>query len=192
MRESFMLDTIDDRLGKQRKIPINDMNGISASSRFCKRIRIERKYFIPLRSGSGFDVKRSRRRCLTGSQAIILIICDDIGQIDIPSAGMEKMAQSDTISISITSIDYDRHVRLSELEAGSERKSPSMKRLASISIDILAYLAGASDSGDDSDLMLWDIQLFESVLYSGMNHEIPASRASLYLSQTGSHYLIRL
>ena len=77
---------------------------------------------ISFRSGFGFDVKRSRRRRLTGSQSIVFIICDDIGQIDISSARMKKMTESDSVAITISSIRDDRQIRIGEFDSGSKRK----------------------------------------------------------------------
>gem|GEM_PF-5186941 len=112
MRESLMLYSIDDSLRKQWQILVYHTDGISAACSFCKRIGIKRQYFVSCRSRFGFDVKRSRRRCLTGSQSVVLIVCDDIGQIDISSSGMQEVTKSDSISITIASVCDDRQIRI--------------------------------------------------------------------------------
>ena len=52
-------------------------------------------------------------RCLTRSQSIIFIVGHDIDQINISSAGMKKMSQSNSIAITISSISDYRQIRIS-------------------------------------------------------------------------------
>ena len=71
-----------------------------------------RRVRIAFGSGSGFDAERGSRRSLSGSQCIVLVICDDIGQIDIFSASTHKVTESDSVSISISAIGDDRKIRV--------------------------------------------------------------------------------
>ena len=157
------------------------MDRICTSSGFCESDRIKRHELISFRSGFGFDVKRSRRRRLTGSQSIVFIICDDIGQIDISSARMKKMTESDSVAITISSIRDDRQIRIGEFDSGSKRKWSSMQNFASITIDILAHLTSTTDTRKDDHFVFWYIEFLECVFDSRHNKEISTSWTSLDL-----------
>ena len=54
-----------------------------------------------------------------------------------------------------------------------------MQGLASITVDVLADFARATDSRKHDHLMFRDIQLFEGILDRGMDEEVTTTRTSL-------------
>ena len=158
------------------------MDRISTSSRFSHTYRIKRQYLISFRSGFGFDVKWSRRRRLSGSQSIVLIVCNDIRQINVSSARMEKMSKSDSISITISSVGDNGQIRIRHFDSGGKRQRSSVQNFTAISVDILAHFTRTSDTRKNDNFVFWYIQLFDSCLNCRHDKEISASWTPLNFS----------
>lgn len=122
MREPFVLDSIDYQLRESGYILVLMRSREFTAGRLRHGHGIERRYRIAFRRGFRLGAQRGRRRRLSGSQSIVLVVRDDIGQIDVPSAGMEEMPQSDAIAISVSTIRDDRQIRIRHLDSRSERQ----------------------------------------------------------------------
>ncbi len=101
---------------------------------------------------------------------------------------MQKVSESDSVAIAITTVGYDGKLRVSEFDASSERQGPAMQGLTAIAIDILGSLASASNTGKHDDLMFGNIQLLERAFDGSIDEKISTSRTPLNFIQTATHF----
>lgn len=148
---------------------------------------IDGSYEIAERSRLGLRTDWSCRRGLSGRQSIVFIIEHDIGDIHISTTRVDEVSHPDTIAITITSDSDDCERWIDHLDPRGKWKCTTMKRLSSISIDILRGFPRAPDSGYDHTLMRWDTELFEGVFDRHDDEEVSATGTPLDVCQSASH-----
>ena len=156
---------------------------------FCKFQRIKWSNCISIWSSFCLCSKRSCRTCLPCCECIVFIIKDDIDHIDISTTGMDKVPHPNTISISISSHNYNRKIRICKFHSSCKWNRTSMKRLSSVSIHILACFSRTSNSRNNYSIMRSNFKFSKRIFESHDDEEISTSWTPLYICQSASHSL---
>lgn len=136
-RKSLVLDRCFDGFFEIGELGILSMYCMTTSCLLREFDCIDRSYEIAERSRLGLRTDWSCRRGLSGRQSIVFIIEHDIGDIHISTTRVDEVSHPDTIAITITSDSDDRERWIDHLDPRGKWKCTTMKRLSSISIDIL-------------------------------------------------------
>lgn len=136
-RKSLMLDRCFDGFLEISELGILSMHCMTTSCLFREFDCIDGSYEIAERSRLGLGTDWSCRRGLSGRQSIVFIIEHDIGDIHISTTRVDEVSHPDTITITITSDSDDRERWIDHLYPRGKWQCTTMKRLSSISIDIL-------------------------------------------------------
>lgn len=180
MSESVEEDRFFDEFFQFRYIRIGRFPGESTSGGASELDRIERSGGISFGRGSGFDREWSGRGRLSGRQGVVLVVEHEIGDRIVAPAGMEKMSETDSVTITVSS-DAD-HVgfRICELDPESERYRPSMEGFRCIPVDVLGDFPRTPNTAHDNNILLRDFEFLQGFPDGSEDEEISASGTPLY------------
>ena len=150
------------------------------SGGFCELDGIKWGSGVSAGRSSGFGTERSGRWSLSGCESIVLVVEHEIGNRIVTPAGMEKMSETDSVSVSVSSDADYVGFRICELDPDGERYRSSMEGFCCIAIDVLGNLPTTSNTAHDNNILLRDFEFLQSFSDGSEDEEISTSGAPLY------------
>lgn len=180
MRESLKLDRLLDELLEFCNIGIRRMARESTSCGFREIHRVERGSVAAVRGGERLGPERGGGGCLSGCEGVVFVVEHEVGDGVVPAAGMEKMPETDPVSITVSSDAEDFELGICELDPEGEREGSTMKGFRCVAVNVLRGLPAAPDSAYDDDVVFRDSQFLYGFSYGSEDDKVPASGAPLY------------
>ena len=113
---------------------------------------------------------------MSGSQAVNLVVHDNVSQVHIAAHRVEKVIAADPETVSVTAgADHFQFV-VAQLRTRGHREGATMKSVHPVSIDEAWQVGGTTDAADDQHLVRLESQLEECRFQRGENGEIAATR----------------
>ena len=87
------------------------------------------------------------------------------------------MVTTDSEAVAITGHLPNSNLRMSGLHAGSDSGTTTVNRIEAIGREVVRHTAGATDTGNNGNLMRWDANLSHSFLKGSCDSMVAATRA---------------
>jgi len=111
------------------------------------------KFRIPVGFGGG-------RRLALG-HAVHMVVHDDVGQVDVAPASMQKVVAADGVAVAVAARHHDREVGPRQLQPARRGERAPVHAVKSVAGGVGRDARGAADAGDDGDVLRPQIELGE-------------------------------
>src|SRR5262249_26694346 len=132
---------------------------VSGSPDHRQRHRINRILDAAMRGALGLHAFDACRRGLTGSEAVDLVIHDDIGQVHISSHRMQEMIAAYAVAVAIATDTDHLQIMIAELHPGADGQRTAVQRVHSVGVHEARKVRRATDTTDYNHLMRLETQL---------------------------------
>src|SRR5690606_33116543 len=125
----------------------------------------------------GLEALAAGRRGLARGEAVDVVVHDDIGDVDVAPAGMNKVSHADAVPVAVAAGGDHHKIAVGNLDRLSHRERTPVHRVKRVGAKVVIELAGATDAGDGHDLMGLKAQVNQRPLHGGDDGEVAATRA---------------
>ena len=103
---------------------------------------------------------------MTAGHTINAVVINNQGQIDIAASSMNQVVAADSGAVTVAAANDNIQLGVTHLYAGGDGQSTAMQGVGSIKVQIAGATAGAADAADNSNVVLCQTLLINS-LYNG-------------------------
>ena len=122
---------------------------------------------------------------MTLGQAVDPVVEQQDLEVDVAPHGVDEVVSADGESVTIPGDDPDRQVLASSCQAGRDGRGTTVDRVHAVGVHVEGETRGASDAGDEDDVLALQPELRQESLDCGKDRVVAAARAPAWLHVAG-------
>jgi len=166
-------------------INVNGTGGECRAGTDGNRQRIQRPIHRTKGRTLRFRPGRTGGRVLTFGQTVNLVVEHDHFQIHVATQHVHEVIPADRQGITVTGDHPDLQIRVSQLDARGNRRSPAVNTVHAVGVHVIRETAGAANSGNEHKLLFGNPQSRQDFFHLGENGIIATAGAPAYFLIAG-------